>query len=299
MTEKVRVQCPVCESGACTVFCEPWNDIADPAKLYGAASGVRGTQRLVRCRVCGMVYENPRFPEEVILRGYESSQESGHDSQYPMRVESFFRGLKATEAHLPPKGSRVLDIGTAGGAFLEAAQRFGFQVVGLEPSRFLVEQGRQRGLPIEQGTVDQHPFSHASFDLICFWDVLEHLAEPRRALEKVLPLLKRDGVLLINYPDIGTAVARIAGRRFWWLLSVHLHHFSLDTISRICDRTGFRVFHAQRYWQALQFGYLEDMAIHLGVPLSGLLKKLTPAFLQRLPLPYYASQTTVLARVRS
>jgi hypothetical protein len=103
-------------------------------------------------------------------------------------------------------------------------------------------------------------------------------------------------VLLINYPDIGTWQARLAGRRFWWILSVHVQHFSRATIRDVCRRTGFDAFYFRRYWQTLEFGYLEQMAVHYKIPLAGLVKTLTPGAIQRLPIPYYASQTTALAR---
>src|SRR5581483_4774017 len=112
---KSSVPCPVCDSTRYEVVYEPWVEAHDPTVLYGAASGIQGTQRLVRCVDCGMMYENPRFPDDVILTGYVSSGESGHDSQYPMRVRSFARALAKLESRLPPKGARVLDIGTAGG----------------------------------------------------------------------------------------------------------------------------------------------------------------------------------------
>ena len=212
------VACPVCDFGEFDVVYEPTVVIDAPARLYGAASGVRGAQRLVRCQGCGLLYENPQFSAEQVVAGYAASQDSGHDSQRPMRVRSFARALRKLREHLPPPGSRVLDIGTAGGAFLEAATQCGYDAYGMEPSRYLVEQGRLRGLKVEQGTIDNHGFEPSSFDLICLWDVLEHLTDPKAALKEVARLLKPDGVVLINYPDIGTLAG--AARRPAFLVAL-------------------------------------------------------------------------------
>jgi len=269
-----------------------------PEKLYGAASGMPGTQYLVTCSECGMIFENPRYSSEIIIKGYMASQESGHDSQYSMRVYSFYRALKKNTKFLPSPGAKVLDIGTAGGAFLDAAHRYGYVAFGMEPSADLVARGKLRGLQIEQGTIENHNFEHGSFDMVCLWDVIEHLPDPKAALTKIKELLKPDGILLINFPDIGTTQAKLAGKRFWWILSVHLHHFTRKSIKNICSRTGFEVLHFEKYWQTLEFGYLEQMAVHYKIPFAALITRLTPNFIQRVPIPYYASQTTAITRIK-
>ena len=227
-----------------------------------------------------MIYESPRYSAKTIVQGYMASQEAGHDSQFHMRINSFLQTLKKHAKHLPLPGSKVLDIGTAGGAFLNAAEQFGYDAYGMEPSADLVARGKSRGLNIEQGTIENHSFEYGSFDMVCLWDVIEHLPDPKLALVEIRKLLKPKGTLLINFPDIGTWQAKFAGKRFWWILSVHLHHFTRATISDICLRTGFQAFHYQRYWQTLEFGYLEQMAVHYKIPFAALIARLTPRFIQ-------------------
>ncbi len=295
---RVSFNCTVCDANKYKILFSPVVIEDDPVKLYGASSGIPGTQYIVQCLNCEMIYENPRFDAETVVKGYMNSNDEDHDSQFHMRIHSFYLALKKHKKLLPKKGAKVLDIGTAGGAFLDAAIKFGYDAYGMEPSQDLTNRGKARGLRIEQGTIESHNFQNESFDLICLWDVIEHLPDPKASLLEIKKLLKKDGILLINYPDIGTTQAKIAGKRFWWLISVHLHHFSRKSISNICDKTGFEVFHLQRYWQTLEFGYLEGMAAHYKVPFAALIKKMTPQFIQKIPVPYYASQTTALVRIK-
>ena len=84
MAGKIEYPCPVCDKSQVEVFLEPWINELDPAKLYGAASGIPGTQRLVKCVNCGMIFESPRYDAYTIIKGYMASQEEDHDSQYLM-----------------------------------------------------------------------------------------------------------------------------------------------------------------------------------------------------------------------
>jgi SAM-dependent methyltransferase len=294
--KKKNVKCPICESNDYKNLYFPRKEILDPKILYGAASGIQGTQFIVKCINCEMIYENPRFDEEIILDGYSNAKDDGHDTQYNNRVKSFFNALKKHKKFLPKNNAKVLDIGTSSGAFLKASEKFGYNAYGLEPSKVLTEFGKKRGLKIINGTIDNHSFEDNSFDLICLWDVIEHLSDPKNSLIKIKSLLKEDGILLINYPDIGTPLGKLFGDKFWWIISVHLHHFTKDTITKICNKTGYNVISSKMYWQTLEFGYLIDMAIHYKIPTARFFKKIFPDIIKKIPIPYYASQTTILAK---
>lgn len=296
--QRLETPCPLCESRKYTVIYEPWVQVDDPHTLYGAASGVSGTQRIVKCNDCEMMFENPRYSEALILKGYSSAKDDGHDSQYALRVLSFKNTLQSLQKQrlIAKSGLEVLDIGTASGAFLEAAQQCSYRATGLEPSHFLVEQGKKRHLDIRQGTIEKNSLGDKQFDLICMWDVIEHLSDPKGSLLQIKKHLKLNGILLLNIPDSGTLQAKLAGKRFWWHLSVHLHYFTKKTLGQLCANTGLEVFHTQRYWQTLSFGYLMEIAVKLKLPLARLALQITPKFIKAIPIKYYASQTTVLAR---
>ncbi len=290
------VPCPLCGGASREILIEPTERVDEPQALYGAASGVRGTQRIVRCNDCGMMYESPRLPEEAIIAGYAGADDAGHDSQHHMRVKSFAASLRRFAKRLPPAGSTILDVGTAGGAFLEAADEFGFRASGIEPSQYLASAACERGFDVRAGTLKDGLFGDETFDVISMWDVIEHLCEPREEVRLVHGMLEPGGTFLLNFPDSGTLQAKLAGRRFWWLLSVHVSYFTKKTMRKLLEDAGFEVEPMGRHWQVLELGYLFGIAAHLGVPLAGAVKKLLPGFVASIPMPYYASQTTVIAR---
>ena len=294
---KDPICCPVCDADNYTVYCEPKVGVCtSPAVLYGSASGVRGTQRLVRCRNCTLIYENPRYSETAIIDAYRQASGTTHDSQHEMRRQSYKRTLRSLLGHLPPPPARLLDVGTAGGAFVAAAESLGFTSFGLEPSSDLVRSAVKKGLVVKEGTLDHNPYVRERFQIITLWDVLEHLCEPKRALRNIHALLDESGVLVINYPELDTLPGKLLRHRMWWVQSVHIQHFNRRSIEKILTACGFRAFHFQRFYQTLEFAHLIGMAANLGLPFANPIRQLLPQSLAKLPIRYYAAQTTVVAR---
>ncbi len=67
----------------------------------------------------------------------------------------------------------------------------------------------------------------SNLDVITFWDVLEHLPDPRRTLEQACCRLAPGGLLLLTLPNFGSYQARHFGED-WYALSLprHLYHFN-------------------------------------------------------------------------
>ena len=296
---KKNINCPICENNDHSSFLKKKIEVLDPIKLYGAANGIKDTQDLVKCNICSLIYENPRLSEQLIIDGYKYSNEDGHDTQYHLRVKSFYKAISKIKKKLPPD-PHILDVGSAGGAFIEAALQHGFKnVEGIEPSEQLFEKATKRNLKIFNGDLKEFVRKNdKKFDLICYWDVIEHLADPKKELELSKKILNNDGLLLINFPDIGTLQAKLFGKNFWWIISVHLVHFTKNTMERLLDLVGFKTVYISKYWQYLELGYLIEMAIRLNFFGASTLNKLTPKFIKKLPIPYYASQTTVLGKLK-
>jgi 2-polyprenyl-3-methyl-5-hydroxy-6-metoxy-1,4-benzoquinol methylase len=189
-------------------------------------------------------------------------------------------------------------VGCAGGFFLKAAENAGWNATGIELSRHLYEFGtKELGVTIIPGTLDRTDLPEKSFDLITFWDVLEHVADPKATLLKARRLLKPGGYLLVNYPDFDSVGAKLLGRRWWFLIDVHIYYFTPTTLKKLVEGLGFRVTAQRRHYQQLRFGYLADRIAKI-VPFvgRGLAKGAQGLGLKNLPITYYASQKTTLAR---
>jgi len=292
-----EVACCVCGGTEHTVKYSalPQDDV-DPAALFKSSGDAPSRDRIVQCSQCGLVYVSPRLKPEHIVRGYSEGEDPRFVSQAHGRELTFARALRRIMHHAKRPG-RVLDIGTAGGSFLAVAKRGGWDVDGIEPSRWLCRWAKNHyGLDVRPGTLEEHHFPPESFDLVTLWDVLEHMPQPEETLAACERLLKPGGLLVVNFPDIGSTPARLMGRRWVFLLAVHLWFFNHRTMQRLLEAKGFRVIAMKRHWQSLALGYLASRFEPYSGRVAALATSAVSALkLSDIQLPYWLGQTFVLA----
>ncbi|OLC58707.1 MAG: hypothetical protein AUH85_00285 [Chloroflexi bacterium 13_1_40CM_4_68_4] len=212
--------------------------------------------RLVRCRRCGLQFLDPRPRQGVVLEGYAQGTDETFVSQAAQREKTFAPYLPIIEGFTGGPG-RLLDVGTAGGSFLAVAKRRGWDVLGCEPNRWLCEWGRTHyGVDIRPGTIFDLALPDRSFDVVSLWDVLEHVGGPTAVLRECRRILRDDGLIVVNVPDSDSWIAKIMGRRWVFLLSVHLYYFTFASLSRMLESTGFSVVRRSAHWQRLEVGYV-------------------------------------------
>ena len=295
-----HVLCPVCASDDYEIVYPPAYDRAkdvDLVQKFRASGDELLIDQLVRCKRCGMQYINPRLSSESILEGYTAGDDPTYVSQLEARERTFAASLEEIERAAGRKG-RLLDIGTAAGAFVAAARRRGWDAEGCEPNRWLAEWGaRHYGITIRQGSLFDQDYEAESFDVITLWDVIEHTPDPRAVLDRCRTLLRPGGVLVVNYPDIGSWIARVLGRRWLFLTSVHLHYFDRQTIRVILGNAGYTVDRVRPHVQRLELDYILMRGAILSRALSALGRRIIkPLGLARVQVPYWLGQTFVLAR---
>lgn len=126
--------------------------------------------------------------------------------------------MRRIEEVLGRKG-RVLDVGCATGAQLQAARERGWGTIGVEVSERAAAAARARGLEIVTGTLDTGELPASSMDAIVLSHVLEHVPDPVRLLRLCRRLLLPDGVVSLALPNAdgflhtaGNLYHRVRGR---------------------------------------------------------------------------------------
>jgi 2-polyprenyl-3-methyl-5-hydroxy-6-metoxy-1,4-benzoquinol methylase len=294
-----HVPCNLCEADNYDIVFPPQYELARPDEIlntFRSSGDEKLLDQLVRCRQCGLEYLNPRLRADVVIEGYSSGSDETFVSQIAGRERTFAKSLKLIEKLIPDRGS-LLDIGTASGSFMAVARDAGWQVEGCEPNRWMCQWANKHyGLNIFPGTVFDMKLPPESFDLVSLWDVLEHTPDPKLTLQECQRVLKTGGILLVNYPDISSLVARLMGRRWVFLLSVHLYYFTTRTLSRMLSDLGYKTLKVKRHWQKLELGYIlfrmEAYIRPIARALGWVVKRLRLSHLQ---IPYWMGQMLVIA----
>lgn len=94
----------------------------------------------------------------------------------------------------------ILNIGTATGATSEMLEEFG-RVKSIEYDAECCECVKERlCLDIEQGNILELKQPSAAYDLVCAFDVVEHVQEDRRAIEEMIRVCKPNGLIVATVP---------------------------------------------------------------------------------------------------
>jgi 2-polyprenyl-3-methyl-5-hydroxy-6-metoxy-1,4-benzoquinol methylase len=229
-----------------------------------------------RCPVCGSAV-NPavaRFPKRTYLRCLrcrilylvpfgeaarcydENYFFQEYRQQYGRSYLEDFEAIKAMGRRrlrivqkLLPKGAgppRLLDVGCAYGAFLQAAAELGFATEGLDISpqavRYVMEHlgiaCRVEDFAAPAATGSDSPGYHA----LSLWYVIEHFRDTAAVLWRANRLLHPGGVLAFSTPNAGGVSARRSLRRFLQASpSDHFTVWNARSTAALLLRFGFRL----------------------------------------------------------
>ncbi len=132
-------------------------------------------------------------------------------------VDSYRRRTAETcAAFLLPRlqpDAEVLDLGCGPGTITLGLARRARRVVGLDAAAKMVEQARElaadsevRNVSFEVGSAYELPFGDGSFDVVYAHQVMQHLADPVRALREAHRVLRPGGLVAVRDSDYGTMV---------------------------------------------------------------------------------------------
>jgi SAM-dependent methyltransferase len=156
----------------------------------------------LRCRKCGLVFRDSQ--ENVDPSGYgvscQNKRRDYPDNWNRERLRIFNEGVSLASKFR--KLNRVLDVGSGYGFFLKRCQENGWEVWGVDMNPELVKFSKEEfGMRVSNGSFEEADYSNGFFDVVTFFNVLEHLSDPFFALKKAYSILRPGGALFLRFSN--------------------------------------------------------------------------------------------------
>ncbi len=197
--------------------------------------------QVVRCLADGMVRSNPVLPRAEAEQLYRRSQ-LNYGDEIENLTHTYIAALQPLLDQLP-KDAKILEIGCGNGFILKALDQMGFkQGVGVEPSTdALLKADARVSHRIIGDAFRVGMFEAETFDLIFFFQTLDHLHDPDEFIRECCRLLKKGGHILSFQHDVESLSAKMLGARSPIIDIEHIYLFSARTISAFFKKCGFCV----------------------------------------------------------
>ena len=194
------------------------------------------------CQDCGLLQIVDAVPADLIY-GEADTYTTGF--QQPRHLEDL---ITTTVARQDP--GRAIDVGCNDGALLEALRRAGYkQVVGIEPNPVAAALARQKGHEVHTSYLTE-PLAErlvaegGRFDTVYVRHVVEHVSDLDGFFSALRTLLRDDGLLVLELPDVEEAFALGSPAILW---EEHVSYFTQPLAEYLLGRFGFRIADRRKY----------------------------------------------------
>ena len=151
-------------------------------------------------------------------------------------------GDKLSEIRKFTKGNNLLEVGTGAGDMTSVAKELLFYITGIE-IRPIYAKNVSKMLNIPIYSIDFMDFETDNlYDIIILGDVIEHIPNSSKILEKAYNLLYQEGVIWISTPNFESAFSYIMKDKDpMWRVCEHLNYFSYRSLKKILEKIGFKI----------------------------------------------------------
>lgn len=211
---------------------------------------------IVDCKECGHRQLFPLLSDEELREEYDDDK-TVRSSSFKIASGNDFDSIRVkfaewTKIHADMYWDKlqeckfVLNLGSGYGFLEEELNKRPdrkFTIEGDEIGRFRLENWVGGTVHNVNFMTDAIPQDMAGkYDLVMGLHILEHLNSPVEYLEKLKPLLKKDGRLLIEVPNLDCYLCELSKeyREFFYLYE-HVSYFTMETLKLTFEKAGYSV----------------------------------------------------------
>jgi Methyltransferase domain/Glycosyl transferase family 2 len=230
----------------------------DVAAYNCTAVGGRSFPPVYTCLNCGLEQVPQSQVPPQLEQLYEDVEDSKYISNISARRRTFSKAMNSVEKWLPGHGRTMLEVGAYCGLFLQEAVKRGWDAEGVEPSRWAADYAKRvSGMKVHAGFLaDNKQELKKSYDAVVSWDVLEHVRDPVAFLRECGSIMPESGMLFLSTLDTSSWYARLLGKRWPWLMDMHIQYFDVRSVADVLRRSGFELVASEPYTHFAKVSYM-------------------------------------------
>ena len=161
------------------------------------------------------------------------------------------------------RGKVIVDVGCAGGSFLDHATGLAAQAVAIEPCSIYHESLKRRGYEVFPYVTNAYEGYTGRIDLAVSSQVIEHVQNPLKFLAEIRPLMAPGGQLIVSTPNRDDILMELLPddfRAFFYRVT-HRWYFDAISLAECARRAGYDVVKTQfvhRYGMSNALAWLRD-----------------------------------------
>ena len=167
------------------------------------------------------------------------------------------------------KAMKILDVGCAAGGLIKTLKNQNpiRNIIGIELNEGAAKIASQFADDIVVANVENHIFNfkNKEFDCIIFADILEHLKEPEKILDKFKKYLKSDGELIVSIPNINNyeILENLVNGKWEYknagiLDKTHLRFFTKASFKKVLNENEFSIENLKRIHTGIEKQLLNE-----------------------------------------
>ena len=214
--EKSPPECPLCKSKSNIelekISCKDLNKMyADfLEQQIGHLFGGRDYFTKNRCERCHLIFFDPLIAGDEEFYALISKKKF----YYPAQKDEYEYSLRFIS-----EKEKVLDIGCGAGEYGSMANNY----TGIDINESAVKTAQKKGLRVLRETIEEHSAKYpATYDVICAFQVLEHVVDPHAFLRNMVKGLKEGGRIILSVPSGDSFIAYSQNH----LLNLPPHHLT-------------------------------------------------------------------------
>jgi len=217
-----------------------------------------------RCEACQHLFTNP-FPTKDALTYFYNSEFKDFENQFFIdsfenRIPIFKQRIKLLKNS--GVGSKILDVGSAVGIFIEANRRTGKKLT-IDACDISANACAYLKKKFPNTTIFNHDISdlpEGEYDAVTLWDTLEHIPDPKELLAGVKRQLRSGGHFIFSTPNTHSFEWEIMGKEHVQLLPPgHVNLYNTKNISTLLNQCGFSVEGIHTLNPSLDLTYIKNV----------------------------------------